>query len=274
MLLTNKAIWYIEMRLAEPFGLEDLADACEVTTFHLVRAFRETTGMTPIGYQRARRLSIAAERLKAGEQNILSIALDAQYGSHEAFTRAFQSQYTLSPSDIGTDTDLKLMEPMRMEKRKLVEIAAPDIRELKATKVMGLSLACSQDNIAAIPDLWRQMNERVAEVPVNSGNAYGVCYGGDGKGSFHYLAGMDVSSIKDKPDGMDVVDLPPGPCAVFTFDGDISEFSSFVHSIWNKALSDSGCKHRWAPDFELYDGRFDVAKGAGIIEVWIPIEPS
>lgn len=273
MSLTNKAIWQIEMRLAESCTLEDLASSCGVTTSHLVRAFRTATGLTPMSYQRARRLSSAAVRLKAGDGDILTIALDAQYASHEAFTRAFQSHYALRPSDVGPETNLTTTEPIKMNDRKLVDVCAPEIRALESKRIMGLSLACSQDNIAGLPDLWRQVNARIAEIPASSGEAYGVCYRGDGKGNFHYLAGMNVTAAADKPDDMETVELTPGPHAVFTFDGPVTEFPSFVYTIWNKALPETGSKHRSAPDFERYDGRFDVARGAGIIEVWIPVEP-
>ncbi len=271
MSIADQAIWHIEMRLAEPCNLDDLADACGVTTFHLGRAFRAATGLTPISYQRARRLAFAAERLKVADSDILNIALEAQYNSHEAFTRAFQSQFQMSPSLVGPETQLNLMEPIKMDERRLVEINPPDIKTIDTKRIIGLSLACSQDNIASIPDLWRRMAERIQDIPAQSGNAYGVCYNGDGKGNFHYLAGMDVASNAVLPDGMESVDLPAGSHAVFTFEGNITDFQSFVYSIWNKALPESGYKHRWAPDFELYDGRFNVAEGAGIIEVWIPV---
>jgi len=108
------------------------------------------------------------------------------------------------------------------------DISAPDIRSIEAKNIIGLSVACSQNDIAGTPNLWRQFNERTQEISIASGNAYGICYGGDGKGNFRYLAGTTVSSTTDKPEGMELVDLPPGPHAVFTFDGQVTNFPSFV----------------------------------------------
>ena len=51
--------------------------------------------MSPMAYVRARRLSDAARALIAGAPDILRLALDSGYASHEAFSRAFKSQFGL-----------------------------------------------------------------------------------------------------------------------------------------------------------------------------------
>jgi len=51
-------------------------------------------------YVRARRLTEAARALVSGAPGILAAALDARYGSHEAFTRAFGEQFDLTPEAI------------------------------------------------------------------------------------------------------------------------------------------------------------------------------
>ena len=49
-------------------------------------------------YMRGRRLSEAARVLANGGADILTVALDFGYGSHEAFTRAFRrSQFGVNP---------------------------------------------------------------------------------------------------------------------------------------------------------------------------------
>jgi AraC family transcriptional regulator len=57
--------------------------------------------MPVIKYLRARRLSDAARTLGMGGKDILSIALEAGYGSHEAFTRAFREQFNVPPENVG-----------------------------------------------------------------------------------------------------------------------------------------------------------------------------
>jgi AraC-like DNA-binding protein len=80
----QKALWYIESHLAAPLTLDDVAGVAGVSRFHLVRAFATATGFSVMRYARARRLTKAAQALAAGAPDILSLALEADYSSHEA----------------------------------------------------------------------------------------------------------------------------------------------------------------------------------------------
>ncbi len=228
-----------------------------------------------MAYLRARRLSAAAEALGTGNEEILTIALDAQYGSHEAFTRAFASYFGFLPSSVRTarsTQSLILMEPLEMKKSLLVDVAAPEIRERDAFHVVGCSIRCTFEDISSIPSLWQTFNERANEVPYSAGNAaYGVCCDADEAGWFRYVAGLETTAAVDIPSGMDSVSVPAGRYAVFTHSGHIADLPKTVYTIWNKALPDAALKPREAPDFELYDERFDASTGRGGVEIWIPV---
>ena len=58
-------------------------------------------------YVRGRRLTEAAKALSNGAPDILSVALDAGYGSHEAFTRAFRDEFGVTPETIRAQGHLK-----------------------------------------------------------------------------------------------------------------------------------------------------------------------
>ena len=90
MSFPDKALWIIERNSTQPLTLDGIAAACGVSRSHLAHAFGTATGVSVMQYVRARRLSAAARALAAGAPDILSIALEAGYGSHEAFTRAFR----------------------------------------------------------------------------------------------------------------------------------------------------------------------------------------
>src|SRR6202046_5812327 len=93
----QKALWFIESHLAEELTLDEIAGVAGVSRFHLVRSFAATTGLSVMRYVRARRLSEAARALAAGAPDILTLALDADYGSHEAFTRALRDHFGTTP---------------------------------------------------------------------------------------------------------------------------------------------------------------------------------
>src|SRR6201997_1015537 len=114
----QKALWYIEGHLGQPLTLDKIASVAGVSRFHMVRAFAEATGFSVMRYVRARRLSEAARQLAAGAPDILTLALDADYGSHEAFTRAFRAHFGVTPETVRATTclkKLKLQEPLPLE---------------------------------------------------------------------------------------------------------------------------------------------------------------
>ena len=275
MTLVDRAVWQIETKLRQPLSLTELSTLCAVSPFHLSRTFRSATGFSPMTYLRARRLSAAAEALANGDEDILTIALEAQYGSHEAFTRAFASYFGLLPSSVRTARSvhsLVLMEPFQMKKNLLVDVAAAEIKERDAFRVVGLGTRCTFEDTSAIPPLWQSFNEREKDVPgAVGGAAYGVCYDTDEAGSFRYVAGVETTEVTDVPSGMESVSVPASRYAVFTHSGHVADLPKTVYTIWNKALPDAGLEPRKAPDFERYDSRFDPSTGRGVVEIWIPI---
>lgn len=275
MPITSRAIWHIEFRIDQALSLNILSDLCAVSPYHLSRTFRSATGLSPMVYLRARRLSIAAHRLAAGDEDILTVAIDAHYSSHEAFTRAFASCFGVLPSTVRrvrSTRNLNLQEPIEMDKSRFVDVAAPELKDSSAFDVVGLGTQCTFENTGAIPSLWQAFNERGEEVDAaTDAAAYGVCHSVDDQGRFSYVAGLETRQDAGIPKGMERISIPAGRYAVFTHKSHISEIGNTVYTIWNKSLPDLGLNHRMAPDFERYDSRFDPKTGRGDVEIWIPV---
>src|SRR5262245_7049845 len=94
----NQAIDYIENNLTEAVTLEKISAAAGYSPFHFGRLFLALIGETPGEYLRKRRLSEAARELVVSRRKILDIALDYQFQSQEAFTRAFKKRFRVSPA--------------------------------------------------------------------------------------------------------------------------------------------------------------------------------
>src|SRR3954466_8976212 len=137
----QKALWYIESHLSAPLTLDEIAGVSGVSRFHLVRAFGAATGLSVMRYVRARRLSKAARALAAGAPDILSLALDADYNSHEAFTRAFRDHFGVTPQ-AGRGSphlgNLKLQEPITMDSTIIDNLQPPRFETGKPLLVAGL----------------------------------------------------------------------------------------------------------------------------------------
>lgn len=276
MSILNKIIWQVEMRLHQTVRLHDLAAICAVSPYHMARSFQIASGLSLMAYLRALRLSVAADCLALGDQYVLSIALDAQYNSHAAFTRAFVAYFGVTPQDVRkvrSVYNLTLMEPLKMQTEMIIDVPPPVTKTRPAFRVIGLGKQARFDDNAGLAALWRQFNAREDEIADIIGDcAYGVCSDADGQGHFRYVAGVAAPSDARIPKGMEELVLPKGKYAVFTHSGHIADFPKTVYTIWNKALPDAGLEPRPAPEFELYDTRFDVETGRGVVEIWIPVQ--
>ncbi len=272
----GKALWFIETRLGGELTLADIARCAGVSRYILLRAFGAATGQSVMRYVRARRLSEAARRLVAGASDILTVALDVGYGSHEAFTRAFRDQFGLTPDTVRTQRRLdnvNLMEPIRMDESLLIELEQPRIENGRAMLIAGLGERYRFETTQGIPRQWERFGPYIGNIPDQVGHtAYGVCCNADGAGNFEYIAGVEVSTFDDLPSEFSRVRIPAQRYAVFSHREHISRMPATVYTIWNKWLPTSGHTHADAPDFELYDERFDGRTGNGVVEIWLPIE--
>src|ERR1700712_5846054 len=106
----QKALWFIESHLADPLTLDEVAAIAGISRFYMVRAFAAATGLSVMRYVRVRRLSEAARALANGAPGILSVALDADYGSHEAFTRAFLDHFGVTPEMVRGSAHLENLQ--------------------------------------------------------------------------------------------------------------------------------------------------------------------
>jgi AraC family transcriptional regulator len=273
----QKALWYIESHLAEALTLDEIAAVAGVSRFHLVRAFAAATGLPVMRYVRARRLTEAARALAAGAPDILSLALEADYGSHEAFTRAFRDHFGMTPEAVRAGTclnQLRLQEPIMMDSTALDHLEPPRFATGKPLLVAGLGERITHENGGAgIPGQWQRFGQTIESIPGRIGSvAYGVCCNGDDAGNFDYIAGVEVSDFSDLPREFSRVRIGEQKYAIFTHSDHISTIRRTVNTIWNHWLPASGMKAADAPNFERYDEKFDPLTGNGGLEIWIPVK--
>ncbi len=84
-------------RVGEVATGDALARRAYLSRFHFDRVISAAAGEPPGAFRRRLLLERAAYRLLAEDVGVLEIAVDAGYGSHEAFTRAFARAYGMSP---------------------------------------------------------------------------------------------------------------------------------------------------------------------------------
>jgi AraC family transcriptional regulator len=272
----GRALWFIEHHFAGDISLDDIAKVAGVSRYHATRVFGEATGHSVMRYVRGRRLSEAARSLAKGAPDILAVALEAGYGSHEAFTRAFREQFGLTPEAVRAQRhldNLELLEPIKMNETLIANLAPPRFESLKPLLVAGLCERYNRESSKAIPAQWQRFQPYIGNIPGQIGRtAYGVRFNSDEEGNFDYIAGVEVADFSRLPPELGRVRVAAQTYAVFSHRDHVSTIRRTIMTIWNRWLPQSDLEVADAADFERYGQEFDPATGNGGLEIWIPIK--
>jgi AraC family transcriptional regulator len=273
--VTGKALWYIESHLGTDLSLDSVSDAVGVSRFHLSRAFPAALGMPLSRYIRARRLSDAAKRLAGGAPDILAVALDAGYGSHEAFSRAFRQWFGLTPEQVRLRREtggLKIQEPIRMDQETTPKLSPPRVVGAAELMIFGLGQRYECQSNAGIPSQWDRFLPHFGAIEGQKGRvAYGVVCNFDDQGGYDYICGVAVDRFPAEPAEFTRIRIPGGKYAVYHHPGHVATVHATWNEIWNRGLTDAGHQALEGPAFECYGENFDGRTGLGGLELWVPI---
>ena len=184
----QRAIDTIESNLRQPISLNQLAREAGFSFWHFQRVFAAVVG-EPLGfYLRRRRLTVAAEELRTTRRRILDVALDYQFESHEAFTRAFKKVFHLNPGEMRQRrhfiegqarpqlTREKLRHLARQTAMKPVILRLPPFTLVGCEARFISAMSPDANNFKIIPPLWHTLTARRAELgsPLDK-FSYGAC---------------------------------------------------------------------------------------------------
>jgi AraC family transcriptional regulator len=275
MSIADRAIWIIERNSGLSLTVDAIAERCGVSRSHLASAFGSATGTSVIKYLRSRRLSEAARSLAQGASDILTVALDAGYGSHEAFTRAFRDQFGVTPESVRSSrsvVDLALTDPLQLSARAAGTLSPPVPADEGCVRLVGLREAHSFETIIAIPAQWQRFMAHYDAIPDKLDRIpTGIGWAADEEGNFSYLCGAEVSAFAECPAGLTQLAIPPHAYAVFEHATHVSTLYETYAQIWNEGLPASGLKPADAPILERHNPAFDPQTGMGGVKIWIPL---
>ncbi|MEO6874507.1 MAG: helix-turn-helix domain-containing protein [Opitutaceae bacterium] len=288
----QRAIDEIEPCLREPIAIERIARRAGFSYWHFQRLFAACVG-EPVGfYIRRRRLTLAADELRTTRRRILDIALDFQFGSHEAFTRAFRGLFHISPSEFRRRPHYVMIRtrPVLTADRlkHLVQNASmkPLLIQLPALTLIGpeahfiSAMSPDANNLKVIPPLWQQLFRRLPEAGAPLDNyKYGACRwllpGRRAReDELEYLAGISVAPASRAPAGMGKWKLLAATYALFTHRGPITKLSetiNFAHGAW-LPRSDFEYDDR-AAELERYDDRFNPTAPDSEMDYLLSVRP-
>lgn len=121
-----------------------------------------------------------------------------------------------------------------------------------------------------IPQQWAEFKQQYADSYPETDASYGVICASDTQG-FEYMCAVEVASFEHVPATLGRLKIQPQYYAVFTHTGAIADIKYTWEAILHNWLPHSGWQAAQAPNFERYDQRFDSAKGAGAVEIWLAL---
>ena len=279
----RKALWFAESRFRGEVSLDELSVVAGLSRYHFAHVFARATGQSAMRYTRGRRLSEAARVLANGGPDILTVALDFGYGSHEAFTRAFREQFGVTPELVRAQRHLdnvNLVEAIKLDDGLTTTLAPPRIEQGRLLLMAGLGGRFSHDTNQNIPALWQRLQPHLGNVPGQvfaggggkGGRTFGICFNMDDDCNFDYLAGVEVSGFSDLPAEFTRLRIPARRYAIFTHREHVSTMRDVSMTIWTKWLPELGYEAVDAPYLEYYGEEFDGRTGMGGYQIWIPIK--
>jgi AraC-like DNA-binding protein len=88
---------YVENNYMEKITIADIAATVDYSESHFMRYFKETMGISFIGYLRDYRLTMAARLLTSSDSSVLDIASSVGFDNLSYFNRAFKQKYHMTP---------------------------------------------------------------------------------------------------------------------------------------------------------------------------------
>ena len=88
---------YIDNHFTTRITLDELAQNCYISKWHLTRIFKQHSGFSPFAYINAKRLELAKKLLRETDYSITKIAYEAGFNSSSYFSQIFKKEFNTSP---------------------------------------------------------------------------------------------------------------------------------------------------------------------------------
>ena len=273
---------YIEENLTQDIKVQDIIQSAGFSQYHFMRLFKAISGHTISNYIKRRKMTEASKLLLTTDMRILDIAILFGYNSQEAFTRAFKEVYNVTPHTYRVNNiryrnieQIVINENILNMRASEVDPIEPEVVFKDEFLIVGLKYRGNNQNFE-VPKLWNRLGEKVETI---KNRVFGNHYYGyesyddfEKTGNFVYIAGVEVSSVKNLPEGFTYQKVNGSKYAVFPIPAVVENMPRNISEIYAEHLPASGLKAAGSYDFEYYDYSFKVNNESSLISFYVPIE--
>jgi AraC family transcriptional regulator len=263
-----RALAHLTERLDTDVDAQGLARVANLSPFHFHRIFRAITGETIGGLTRRLRLERAGQALRRGDP-LIGVALDAGYGSPEAFSRAFRDAFGITPTAFRSAAPPPAQQPaLSLALRLELSTLWLSLEPLHGGTTMEVRIETFPDRLAVCARHLGPYNE----VGPTFGRMFGWMSGAGLLGPDTLVMGLSYDnpetqrpeelrydvcfSVKEPvanlPEGVRLETLRGGRYAVHTLHGPYSGMNAAFRRMFGLWLPESGEEVDDRPCMEIY----------------------
>ncbi len=279
-----EVIDYIDEYLFEKDLLSNIHKHFYISKYHFLRIFQSGTKFTLGTYVRRRKFTIIADRVKDQSERLIDIAMDLNYTSHEAFTRAFKSYFNIGPKSFSkSPTDNPLLYQEKLNKSQLNYVyykmdITPSIEKVQKTVISCIESSTSLTDLS-ISELWNEFGMILKTSTVKSVDEYGYTLWLDQEYDARdlgveetYRVAVGVEIIDNtKADHLTDFTINEGSYACFSI-GDnyehVLQLYTYIYFVW---FAKSEYELGEGFIFEKYSKDFSIESRTGEMMIYIPI---
>lgn len=279
-----KSIKYIEANLKNGIDVFDVSQEVCYSLYHFIRLFQSITGFSPKNYIQQRRLSEAAIELRDTDKKSMDIAFEYQFGSPEAFSRAFRKLFRVNPMEVRKGyslTKLPLLNAITSEyiyQSDKLRNEDPEVIECPERLLIGVSFFIPDDT--EINDLSKEWNRLIKEVHtikniIKPERYYQVQYWSENQdlNGMYIFTGVEVSKVEDMNPLLFLKTIPAGRYLRFVHRGLANKVGYTYKFIYNQYLPNTDYKLTRAFNFEHYGENYlGPYNEKSESDIYIPIE--
>ena len=263
-----RVLVHIQQHLDDTLALQELAGLAYFSPYHFHRIFKGMVGESVKEHIHRLRLERAASQLKLGTAPITSIAFDAGYESHEAFTRSFRAAFGVPPSRFHSSNKNKITPPAPSG---LHYRDGKAVGDFKTTKLGGKNMEVKIEHkepirvafmrhvgpYGEVGATWNKLLPSLGKEGLLGGDSLfiGICHDDpevtpQDRIRYDACVSVDETFVPEGEIGVQVI--PGGEYAITTHFGPYQKLGETYTKLLGQWLPRSGRELRSAPCFEVY----------------------
>jgi len=276
----EKSIDYIEENIMSKISLKEVADVVGFSEYHFHRIFKAVTGDCLKEYIRKRRLTQASLDLLYTDTRIIDIAIKYQFGSQEAFTRAFKKIYHKTPAKYRNNKrNLTYYHRYKIDCKKIkyleerIKVEYHSVIE-KGLKVVGIEYVGKYNKTNFDKMLTNFVNIKgIIKNGINSDTIIGIChynvYDFDpDTNEIHFIFCIEVEDFEAIPEGMITKIIPRRDYLAFIHKGSRDKIFEVDEYIYGRFLPKSNHELLEGGDLMMFN-----YKDNNETKFYVPIKP-